>query len=112
MIDKNNIIKIAKNLGNITNAEQVILFGSYARGDANENSDVDLLIVADSQLPRFKRTRELYKMIHPYLFGIDLLVYTPKEIVKGKESPLSFVSTVLQEGEILYVGRDSKTMAG
>ena len=89
MIEK-NIIKIAKTLGDITNAKRVILFGSYARGDANENSDVDLLIVADSQLPRFKRTRDLYKRIRPYLFGIDFLVYTPQEIAKGEESPLSF----------------------
>ena len=107
MIDQNNIIQVAKHLGDASNAERIILFGSYARGDAAEDSDVDLLIIADSTLPRFKRSRELYKMIRPYPFGMDLLVYTPQEISKGKESPVSFVSTVLQEGKTVYVNRHS-----
>ncbi len=107
MVDKDNIIQVAKSLGDATNAERVILFGSYARGNADEDSDVDLLIVADSNLPRFKRSRDLYKMIRPYPFGMDLLVYTPQEIEKGKKSPISFISTVLQEGENVYVRRDS-----
>ena len=60
----------------------MILFGSYARGDADENSDVDFLVVAESDLPRFKRSRGLYKLIRPHPFGMDILVYTPAELEK------------------------------
>ena len=112
MIDSNHIIKVAGDLGRMANAESVILFGSYARGDADEDSDVDLMIVVETDLPRFKRSRDLYKAIRPYPFGMDILVYTPKEIEKGRKSPVSFVSTVLKEGKTVYVGRDSKTVAG
>lgn len=103
MIDKNEIKKVATRIGIEANAERVIVFGSHARGDANENSDVDLMIIAESNLPRYKRSRELYKLFRPYPFSMDLLVYTPKEIEKGKQSHLTFVSKVLKEGKTLYV---------
>ena len=83
-------------------AEQVVLYGSYARGDATDRSDVDLLIVAQSDLPRFKRSRKLYTLIRPYPFAMDLRVYTPEEIEEGKRSRFSFVSRVLREGKTVY----------
>ena len=82
--------------------EKIILFGSYARGDAREHSDVDYMIIAESTLPRFKRSRELYKVLRPHPFGMDILVYTPDEIERGKRTPVSFISSVLQEGKTLY----------
>ena len=103
MIDATEIEKVAARLGEEINASKVILFGSYARGQANENSDVDLMIVAESSLPRFKRSRELYRLFRPYPFGMDLVVYTPEEIEKGKKSPISFVSRVMREGKTVYV---------
>ncbi len=103
MIDKNEIKRVATLIGSESDADQVILFGSHARGNATENSDVDLLIIAESSLPRFRRSRKLYKLFRPYPFSMDLLVYTPREIEKGKRSHLSFVSTVLREGRTLYV---------
>jgi predicted nucleotidyltransferase len=106
MIDRREIEQVAQRLGNAANAEQVILFGSHARGEATEASDVDLLIIAESDLPRFKRSRELYKLLRPHPFSMDVLVYTPQEIERGKRSTASFVSTVLQEGKVLY-GRQS-----
>jgi predicted nucleotidyltransferase len=103
MVHEQDIQQVAKRLGKAANAIQVILFGSYARGEATENSDVDLLIIAESKLPRFKRSRALYKLLRPYPFGMDILVYTPQEIETGRQSPVSFVSTVLREGKTLYV---------
>ncbi|MBF8278396.1 MAG: Polbeta protein [Candidatus Brocadiaceae bacterium] len=54
MINKDEIKRIAKNMAIVADAERVILFGSYARGEATEQSDVDLMIIAKSDLPRFK----------------------------------------------------------
>lgn len=102
MIAPQAIQQIAQQLGLAAQADRVILFGSYARGDAGEHSDVDFLVIAQSDMPRFKRSRELYKLFRPYPFGMDVLVYTPEEIEQGKQSPLSFVSTALREGKILY----------
>jgi len=105
MVDMANIEEVAKRIGGNANAEAVILFGSYARGNADENSDVDFLVIAESKLPRFKRSRELYKLFKPYPFGMDILVYTPAEIEKGRKVSWSFVSTVLREGKTVYAKR-------
>jgi predicted nucleotidyltransferase len=103
MLQLEDIKQVANRLGAAANADQVILFGSYARDEAREHSDVDLMIIAESDLPRFKRSRTLYKLLRPYPFGMDLIVYTPQEIEQGKRSPVSFVSTILREGKVVYV---------
>jgi len=105
MVEDRDIRQVAEQLGRTIDADQVILFGSHARGDASEHSDVDLLIVAKSDLPRFKRSRRLYESLNPYPFGMDLVVYTPAEIEQARQSPLSFVSTALREGKTVYVRR-------
>ncbi|MCX7011286.1 MAG: nucleotidyltransferase domain-containing protein [Candidatus Sumerlaeota bacterium] len=102
MVDMQHIQRIAARLGEAANAERVILFGSYARGEAGKHFDVDLLIIAESDLPRHKRTRGLKDLISPYVVGWDLLVYTPQEIEEGRRFRYSFVSNVLREGKIIY----------
>ena len=64
-IGEQEIRRVAERIGRQADAEQVILFGSYARGEATEHSDVDLLVIAPSDLPRFKRSRALYKSLRP-----------------------------------------------
>jgi len=102
MVNFNDIEKVARRLGDAARAESVILFGSYARGNPSENSDVDFLIIAPSDLPRFKRSRELYQLFKPYPFGMDILVYTPEEIKQDSSNPLSFVASVIKEGKVVY----------
>ena len=110
MISKEKVLDILEAeipfIKKVYHVHKIGLFGSYARGQASENSDVDLMVVAESELPRFKRSRELYKLFRPYPFGMDLVVYTPEEIERGKKSPLSFVSRVLREGKTIYVRGD------
>jgi predicted nucleotidyltransferase len=102
MVAFNEIENVAKKIGQEINAEAVILFGSYARNQPGEHSDVDLLVIAESDLPRHKRSRDLHLMFKPYPFPMDILVYTPDEVKKEREFELSFISTVLREGKKLY----------
>jgi len=102
MVNIKDIENVARRLGDAAQAERVILFGSYARGNPSENSDVDFLVVAPSDLPRFKRSRELYQLFKPYPFAMDILVYTPEEIRQDGSNPLSFVASVMKEGKIIY----------
>jgi predicted nucleotidyltransferase len=106
MVNLNTIKDVARCIGDKANAKAVFLFGSYARGQAKKTSDVDFLVIAESNLPRFKRSRELYKLFKPYPFGMDILVYTPAEVEKDSKNPLSFIYTVLQEGKKVYAGRN------
>ncbi|KPK75664.1 MAG: hypothetical protein AMJ79_10325 [Phycisphaerae bacterium SM23_30] len=102
MVNFADIQKVARRLGDAAQAESVILFGSYARGNSTQNSDVDFLVIAPSKLPRFKRSRELYQLFKPYFFGMDILVYTPEEVKQDSSNPLSFVASIIKEGKVVY----------
>lgn len=82
--------------------DKIILFGSYAQDTPNENSDVDLLIVKDSELPRHKRGREVRKLLYGILVPMDIIVFTNKEIEEERNLKFSFVYEVLKTGKVLY----------
>ena len=102
MISRTEIERVARELGKAADAERVILFGSYARGDATEDSDVDLIVIAENDAPRHRRSSKLYGLLRPHPFPMDLVVYTPSEVEKGSRSKHSFLSKVLQYGKIVY----------
>lgn len=81
---------------------KIILFGSYASGNPEKDSDVDLLIIKKTDLPRFKRPREIHKLFNPYPFAMDILVYSPGEVEKWEGHPSSFIHNVLKTGKVLY----------
>ena len=96
------IREVATALGKAARARRVVLFGSHASGQTSPDSDVDFLVIAESPLPRHKRSRALYALIHPYPFPMDILVYTPQEVENELKNPDSFVSTVLAQGKEVY----------
>ena len=102
MTIRSQIFRIAREIGESVNAERVILFGSQANGTATFNSDVDLLVIADSDLPRYKRSRDIYKNMSSHRLPVDIIVYTPDEVAEGALTPLSFISQILQSGETVY----------
>lgn len=102
MVAKTDIDALGRRLGEKANAERVVLFGSYAKGTASDSSDVDFLVIARSELPRHKRSRQLYRSIRSHKFPVDVLVYTPEEIAQAIRSRVSFVSQALREGETVY----------
>ena len=102
MVAFNEIENVARKIAEKTEAKAIVLFGSYARGQAGKDSDVDLLVIAESDLPRHKRSRQLHMMFKPYPFAMDILVYTPKEVEQESQFELSFISRVLREGKRLY----------
>ena len=59
--------------------ERVILFGSYARGDARDDSDVDLLVVADTDLPPRQRYHAVRGLLSDYPVAFDVFLKTPQE---------------------------------
>ena len=80
-------------------AERAVLFGSYARGDADAYSDVDLLIVCPTERRLFDR-HELFADVMDAFPGCDLLVYTLDEFVELRERGV--VYEALREGIELY----------
>jgi predicted nucleotidyltransferase len=81
--------------------EKIVLFGSWATGTATEDSDVDLLVISRSALPRRERelrlTRRLFGSGVPY----DLFVLTPEETERLRGSG-PFLREILASGQVLY----------
>jgi len=86
----------------VAHPETVVLFGSHARGDAGAHSDVDFLVIQETDLPRPKRSVPLYATLRDYPYSKDILVYTPEEVGAYRNLPNSFVMTALREGKVLY----------
>lgn len=84
----------------VLGAQKIILFGSSARGEAGLDSDLDLIVVMQSEDNFPDRIAALYKKIRPRA-AVDLLVYTPAEFAVMKESNM-FLKNALREGKTLY----------
>ena len=102
MIETKQINDIVNRIANNYNPDKIILFGSYATGTPNEDSDLDLFVIKETDLPRPQRAVVVRKMLYGSMIPIDLIVYTPKEIEESKGNKFSFVYEVLNTGMTLY----------
>ena len=80
--------------------EQVILFGSFARNESDDISDIDLVIIKETDEDFFSRIRRVLQILD-MKSSIDILVYTPKEFQKMKDQRNMLIETILIEGIIL-----------
>ena len=96
---------VADHIASRFNPRRIVLFGSHARGDADEASDVDLLIEMDYGTTRIEQERAIRRSFEKRPCAMDIVVYTPAEIAKWSQAPFSLASTVLREGKLIYERR-------
>lgn len=82
--------------------QRIILFGSHARGEEKSGSDIDLLIIAPSDKPRWQRTVPVYRELAGFGIPKDIVWWTPEEIAEWKNLNAHFISTAIREGKVLY----------
>jgi uncharacterized protein len=83
--------------------EKVILFGSHAYGEPNDDSDIDILvIVSDSDEPRHQRASQAYSSLWGLTAPTEILVLTRREVEKSATVATSLVSQALERGRVLY----------
>jgi predicted nucleotidyltransferase len=85
--------------------EKIILFGSYASGNPTPDSDVDLLVVLETDLPPLERYLTVSRLLRPRPFPVDILVKRPEEIAHAIEKGDFFVQEIITEGQVLYERR-------
>jgi len=83
--------------------QQVILFGSHATGRADEESDVDLLIVKQTSQRPVDRRVDVDLLLADRLIALDLVVYTPREMWELYWAGSPFIDDVLETGRVLYM---------
>lgn len=83
--------------------EKIILFGSWAWGKPEANSDIDMLVVKESSKPRSEREYELRTLLFPSEIPLDIMVYTPGELKQKIERDQNlFLKDIVNNGIILY----------
>jgi len=107
MINKNinqklnqELDQIKEQIINYFQPEKIILFGSLAKKEATLSSDIDLLIIKDSNLSFKERMYLIYDKID-YQVPLDMFFYTPEEL-NCLEKKSTFIKKIMQEGKIIY----------
>lgn len=82
--------------------EKVILFGSFAYGKPTPDSDVDLLVIMESDLRPHARVVQISEILSPRPFPVDIIVRTPSEVKERIAKRDSFFLEIMAKGKLLY----------
>jgi len=83
--------------------DRVILFGSYARGDARPDSDIDLLVVEQQVAHQAAEMARLRRALSPLRIPVDVLVTSAERLRSSwADFPGSYLFNALREGKVLY----------
>ena len=82
--------------------EQIILFGSQTRGDADENNDIDLLLISKNIQNRFELMRSIRRKLHSIPFDFDILTITPEEYDRDRQICGTLARYASQDGKVIY----------
>lgn len=102
MISKSKISDIVNTIAIKYSPEKIILFGSYANNTAEEDSDLDFIIIKKTDKPKTKRGREVRKHLLGANVPMDIKVYTPEEFEKEKKSAFSFLKSAIDNSIVVY----------
>jgi predicted nucleotidyltransferase len=96
----NRLRSIAEKLRRDYRAEKVILFGSYARGEETEDSDLDILVIAPTKERFFQRMATVRRLIRGLRDGFPVapIVLTVRELERRKQIGDPFVREILETG--------------
>lgn len=101
-VDEAIIREVIRRIVTAVDPQRIILFGSHAYGTPHQQSDLDLLVVMESPLPRYRRAVPIYQALAGLLIPKDVLVYTPEEIEAWSDVPEAFLTSVVRQGRVLY----------
>ena len=92
---------IIQRIVEVAKPETIILFGSAARGSMGANSDVDLLVVK-AGVNRLDLMGEIYRNLHGVGEPVDIIVATPEDVERYRNSHSLVFAPALKEGRVVY----------
>jgi predicted nucleotidyltransferase len=106
MVTMNEIQDLGDKIANGFHPQRVILFGSHARGTAEEYSDVDLLVILQFEGKNFRKSLEILNHLDSHL-PIDLLARRPDDVQRRYNDGDPLIREALDHGKVLYAQRNS-----
>ena len=103
-INRGAIQAVARLIVERFDPNQIILFGSHARNGAGKHSDVDLLVVVREGTEWYKHAGNPIRraIAERFILPINVIIRSPEDLARQRSVPHSLISTVLNEGEVLY----------
>lgn len=101
MIEMNRIESLSKRIAREFRPDRIILFGSYANGEPNESSDVDLLVVLPFKGKAAYKAGEIRNKVRPE-FPLDLIVRSPQQLQDRLAMNDWFMRDIVEKGRTLY----------
>ena len=80
---------------------KIILFGSAASKNINQRSDIDVIVIKETDKNFWERLREINFYCSKKI-GMDVLIYTPEEFKQLSENRLFFKNEILKKGKVIY----------
>lgn len=102
MITQTQMNEITKRIMKSFKPQKIILFGSYANGTPTEESDLDLLIIKDSDWPSRLQNRRVRSILSDMMVPIDVIVKTSKEFETYKDIIGTIISPANKFGKVIY----------
>lgn len=101
-ITEDKIRQAAQKIAEAVQPEKIILFGSFAYGQPDPDSDVDLLVIMESERSVHARSVQVSEILYPRPFPVDIIVRTPAEVAERIALGDSFFREIMTKGKVLY----------
>lgn len=92
----------ATKIADAVHPDKIILFGSFAYGKPNDDSDVDFLVIMESDQSVHERMVQLSEILVPRPFPVDIITRTPAELTERLEVGDCFFKEIMIKGKVLY----------
>ena len=101
-VTRRSLDEIVRRIVTHLHPEKIILFGSYGYGTPTDDSDVDLMVIMQTDAPPADRYLAVSRLLRPRPFPLDIVVKTPDEIAQALEKEDFFVREIVRQGQVLY----------
>lgn len=102
VLDQQTLDDIIHRIVEVAQPDRIILFGSAARNEMDANSDVDLLVIKSGQFHRGRLTEEIYMNLFGVGQAVDVVVVTPEDVARYRDSFAFVIRPALEEGRLVY----------
>ncbi len=100
--DKKKLDEIIRRIVEVAKPDKIIMFGSAAKGEMGPHSDLDLLVIKSGDIHRGRLTEEIYMNLFGVGQAVDVIVVTPEDVERYRDSFAVVIYPALREGRVIY----------